>query len=79
MNNPPATLPKNISPMPNGMVTMPLPSGITDSAVRKIAKMKNASWKPAIQIEQAPRMPWITAMMNWPLTVPFTMAPILAR
>ena len=41
-------LPNNIIPMPNGMVTMPLPNGITDSAVRKIAKMKNPLWKPAM-------------------------------
>ena len=46
--SPPAMLPKNIIPIPSGMVTMPLPSGMTDSAVRKIAKMKKALWKPAM-------------------------------
>ena len=45
---PPNTLPNRIIPMPNGIVTMPLPSGMTDSALRSIAKMKNPSWKPAM-------------------------------
>ena len=44
---PPNTLPNRIIPMPNGMLTMPPPSGITDSAVSRIAKMKKPSWKPA--------------------------------
>ena len=47
-NRPPAILPKNIIPIPNGMVMIPLPSGITDNAVSRMAKMKNASWKPAM-------------------------------
>ena len=42
-NSPPATLPNSIIPMPNGIVTMPLPSGITDSAVKKMTSTKNAS------------------------------------
>nr|CRL74557.1 hypothetical protein CPGR_01294 [Mycolicibacter nonchromogenicus] len=45
-NSPPTTLPNNAMPMPNGMVTMPPPSGMTDSAVSRIAKMKNAWWNP---------------------------------
>ncbi len=45
-NRPPPILPKNIMPMPNGIVMMPLPSGMTDSAVRNIAKMKNPLWNP---------------------------------
>ena len=44
---PPMMLPNSIRPMPNGMVTMPPPSGITESADSRIAKMKNPSWKPA--------------------------------
>ena len=47
-NRPPNTLPNKIIPMPNGIVTMPLPSGMTDSALNRIAKMKNPSWKPAM-------------------------------
>ena len=30
-------------------------------------------------MEIAPAMPWHSAMTNWPLTVPRTMAPVLAR
>ncbi len=45
---PPNTLPNRIIPMPNGMLTMPPPSGMTDSAVSRIAKMKKPSWKPAM-------------------------------
>ena len=45
---PPQMLPKIARPIPNGMVTMPPPSGITDSADSRMAKMKNPSWKPAM-------------------------------
>lgn len=48
MKMPPMVLPKNIIPMPNGMVTMPPPSGITDSAVNRIANTKNPLWNPAM-------------------------------
>ena len=44
----PATLPKNIIPMPSGIVTMPLPSGMNDRAVRKMTNMKKPSWMPAM-------------------------------
>ena len=43
---PPNTLPNRIIPMPNGIVMMPLPSGMTDSALKTTAKMKKPSWKP---------------------------------
>ena len=46
-NTPPKTLPNKIIPMPNGIVTMPPPSGMTDSALSSMAKMKKPSWKPA--------------------------------
>ena len=45
---PPNTLPNSIIPMPNGIEMTPLPSGMTDSALNRIAKMKNPSWKPAM-------------------------------
>ena len=47
-NTPPKTLPNRIIPIPNGIVTMPLPSGITDNADNTTAKMKKPWWNPAM-------------------------------
>ncbi len=46
---PPNTLPKIAIPIPRGgMVMIPLPSGMNDSAVRKMTNMKKPSWIPAM-------------------------------
>ena len=47
-NTPPMTLPNNAIPIPSGIVTMPLPSGMNDSAVKKMTNMKKPSWIPAM-------------------------------
>ena len=47
-NTPPKTLPNRIIPMPNGIVTMPPPSGMTDSADSRTAKRKKPWWNPAM-------------------------------
>ena len=47
-NTPPNTLPNRIIPIPNGIVTMPLPSGMTDSADSSTAKRKKPWWNPAM-------------------------------
>ena len=39
---PPNTLPNRIIPMPNGIVMMPLPSGMTDSALRQYREDEEA-------------------------------------
>ncbi|SKS65437.1 Uncharacterised protein [Mycobacteroides abscessus subsp. abscessus] len=46
-NSPPTGWPKRIMPIPNGMVTMPPPSGMIDNAVSRIAKKKKPCRKPA--------------------------------
>ena len=45
---PPNTLPNRIIPIPNGIVTMPLPSGMTDRADSSTAKRKKPWWNPAM-------------------------------
>lgn len=65
--------------MPNGIVTMLLPSGITDSAVRKIAKMKNASWKLVDVDGRRAEDALDEAHDELALDRSFTMAPIFAR